>query len=139
MQALYLGICKGIFNYALEHARQRVQGGKVIIEHESVAVMLSEMAMLIDALEATLYDFAMAVQQGIGDRALKARYARIFPRDVFHRVMLLGMDVMGSTGIMRDHPMEKLIRDGLAFDHGDATISLNKLRIIPMIRKLTSL
>jgi hypothetical protein len=34
---------------------------------------------------------------------------------------------------------KKLIRDGLAFDHGDATISLNKLRIVPFIRKLTSL
>jgi len=46
---------------------------------------------------------------------------------------------MASTGIMRDHPMEKLIRDGLTFDHGDATISLNKLRIVPMLRKLQSL
>jgi len=139
MQALYLGICKGIFKHALDHAKQRVQGGKVIIEHESVAVMLSEMAMLIDALEATLYDFAMSVQEKIGDRGLKARYARIFPRDVFHKVMLLGMDILASNGIMRDHPMEKLIRDGLTFDHGDGTISLNKLRVVPMIRKLTNL
>jgi len=51
MQALNLGICKAIFKIALEHARQRVQGGKPIIEHESVGVMLGEMAMLIDVLK----------------------------------------------------------------------------------------
>jgi alkylation response protein AidB-like acyl-CoA dehydrogenase len=136
MQALYLGICKGLFKIALDHATQRVQGGKPIIEHQSVGLMLSEMAMTIDALEATLYDFASSLLVGVGDRTLKTRFARIFPRDCFIKVMLLAMDVVASSGIMRDHPMEKLIRDGLTFLHGDATNSLNKLRIIPMLKNL---
>jgi alkylation response protein AidB-like acyl-CoA dehydrogenase len=139
MQALYLGICKGIFKIALEHARQRVQGGKPIIEHPSVGMMLSEMAMMIDALEATLYDFAVSIKENIGDRGMKARFARIFPRDCFIKVMVLGMDVVASAGIMRDHPMEKLIRDGLTFGHGDGTTSLNKLRVIPFLKNMTSL
>ena len=138
MQALYLGICRGIFKIALEHARQRVQGGKPIIEHQSVAIMLSEMAMMVDALEATLYDFAVSIKENIGNRAMKARFARIFPRDCFIKVMVLGMDVVASAGIMRDHPMEKLIRDGLTFGHGDGTTSLNKLRVIPFLKNMTS-
>ena len=34
------------------------------------------------------------------------------------------MDVGASVGIVRDHLMEKLIRDGLTFLHVDGTISL---------------
>ncbi len=136
MQALYLGICKGMFKIALDHAQQRVQGGKPIIEHESVALMLSEMAMMIDAIEATLYDFASSLLMELGNRPLKTRFARIFPRESFVKVMLLAMDVVASSGIMRDHPLEKLIRDGLTFLHGDGTNSLNKLRVIPMLKSL---
>ena len=136
MQALYLGICKGMFKIALDHATQRVQGGKPIIEHENVGIMLSEMAMMIDAIEATLYDFASSLLLEVGNRPLKTRFARIFPREAFIRVMLLAMDVVASSGIMRDHPMEKLIRDGLTFLHGDGTNSLNKLRVIPMLKSL---
>lgn len=140
MPALYLGICKAIFKIALEHAKQRVQGGKPIIEHQSVGLMLAEMAMVIDALEATLYDFASSVKMELGvDRQLKTRFARIFPRECFVRVMLLGMDVVASAAIMRDHPMEKLIRDGLTFLHGDGTNSLNKLRVLPMLKGLTTI
>lgn len=137
MPALYLGICKGMLRIALDHAKQRVQGGKPIIEHQSVGLMLAEMAMVIDALEATLYDFAISVKEDPNvDRKLKTRFARIFPRDCFIRVMVLAMDVVASAGIMRDFPMEKLIRDGLTFLHGDGTNSLNKLRVLPMLKNL---
>jgi hypothetical protein len=35
---------------------------------------------------------------------------------------------------MRDNPMEKLIRDGLTFLHGDVTNSLTKLRVVPLLK-----
>ena len=58
------------------------------------------------------------------------------PRECFIRVMVLAMDVVASAAIMRDHPMEKLIRDGLTFLHGDGTGSLNRLRVLPMLKNL---
>jgi alkylation response protein AidB-like acyl-CoA dehydrogenase len=137
MVAMYLGICRGLFRISMDHARQRVQGGKPIIEHESVGLMLAEMAMVIDAVEANLYDFAVSVKEDPNvDRRLKTRFARIFPRECFLRVMVLAMDIVASSGIMRDFPMEKLIRDGLTFLHGDGTNSLNKLRVLPLLKTL---
>jgi alkylation response protein AidB-like acyl-CoA dehydrogenase len=137
MSALNLGVCRGMFKIALDHAKQRVQGGKPVIEHDSVGLMLAEMAMVIDTLEATLYDFASSVGTGMSvERTLKTRFARIYPRECFMKVMTLAMDVVASSAIMRDHPLEKLIRDGLTFLHGDGTSSLNRLRALPLIRKL---
>ena len=48
--------------------------------------------------------------------------------------MVLGLEIMGGAGIMRDNPMEKLIRDGLTFLHGDGTNSLTKLRVVPLLK-----
>ncbi len=135
--ALTLGICRGIFKIAMDHAKQRVQGGKPIIEHESVGLMLAEIAMLIDTLDASLYDIVSGfVMVPNFDGRLKNRFAAVFPREVIIRVIMLGLDIVASAGIMRDHPMEKLVRDGLTFLHGSATASLNKLRLLPFVRKL---
>ncbi len=137
MPALNLGICKGIFKLALDHAKQRVQGGKPVIEHESVALMLGEMAMLIDTLETNLWDLVSTFKADPAfDGRMKARFASIFPRDVLIKVIVLGLDILASAGIMRDFPMEKLVRDGLTFLHGSATASLHKLKLLPFIRKL---
>ena len=134
--ALTLGICRGMFNIAVDHAKQRIQGGKPIIEHESVGLMLAEIAMLIDTLEASLYDIASNyIADPQYDGRLRTRFAAVYPREVILRVIALSMDVVASAGIMRDHPMEKLIRDGLTFLHGSATASLNKLRLLPFVRK----
>ena len=38
-------------------------------------------------------------------------------------------DILGGSGIMRDFPAEKIIRDILTFLHGDGTDSLTLLRI----------
>ena len=51
------------------------------------------------------------------------------------RIMLLALDVMGGVGIMRDHPMEKFLRDGITWLHASGTNSLNKLRVAATLRK----
>ena len=48
--------------------------------------------------------------------------------------MILGLDILGGSGIMRDHPMEKLVRDALTFLHGDGTNSLTRLRVASLLR-----
>lgn len=132
--AVIRGICKAIYRIALEHARQRVQGGKVIIEHPTVGSMLSEMAMVTDVLEAYLFDIAYCVQNDPNYDRKKTRFGRIFARECFLRTIALGLDVLASAGIMRDHPMEKLVRDGLSILHGAGTSSLLKSRIVPWLK-----
>jgi alkylation response protein AidB-like acyl-CoA dehydrogenase len=132
--AVILGICKGIYRICLEHARQRVQGGKPIIEHPTVGSMLSEMAMLIDVLEAYMFDIAYWIQTDPNYDRKKPRFGRIFARECVLKTIALSLDIMASSGIMRDHPIEKLIRDGLTLLHGAGTNSLHKVRIVPWLK-----
>ncbi len=132
MPASYLGICKAMYKIALEHARQRVQGGKPIIEHQSVGAMLGEMAMIIDTLEAYVYDIAYSIQNDPKRFDVrKTSFGRIFSRESAGKIVTLGLDILAGAGIMRDHPMEKLVRDALTLLHGSGTNSLLKLKVAP--------
>jgi len=133
--AMTLGICKAIYNLALEHARQRVQGGRIIIGHPTVGTMLAEMRVLTDTLETYLFDCAFQIRDNPKFDRRKSTYTSIFSRDCFTKIMLLALDVMGGVGIMRDHPMEKFLRDGITWLHASGTSSLNKLRVAATLRK----
>ena len=132
--AVCLGLCKAIYRICLDHARERVQGGKPIIEHPTVGSMLSEMAMMIDVQEAYMYDTAVCIQSDPKYDRKKTRFGRIFARDCMHKTTQLAIDIMASSAIMRDHPIEKLIRDGMTKHHGSGPNSLLKLRIIPWLK-----
>jgi len=129
--AVVLGLCKAIYKICLDHARERVQGGKPIIQHPTVGSMLSEMAMMIDVQEGYMYDTAMCIQTDPKYDRRKVRFGRIFARECMHKTTQLALDIMASSGIMRDHPIEKLIRDGLTKHHGSGPNSLLRLRIMP--------
>lgn len=129
-----LGIIKAIYRIALDHARKRVQGGRPIIEHQSVGAMLSELAMLVDVLEGYLYDIAYSVKNDQNLDRKKTRFSTIFSRECVIRAIVLGLDIMASAATMKDHPMEKLARDGLTLLHGGGTNSLLKVRIVPWLR-----
>jgi alkylation response protein AidB-like acyl-CoA dehydrogenase len=133
--AMTLGMCRAIYRIALEHARLRVQGGKPIVEHQTVGSMLAEMGMLTDNLETYLYETAFQIRDNPKFDRRKATYLNICSRDFFMKIMLLALDVMGGVGIMRDHPMEKFLRDGITWLHASGTNSLNKLRVAATLRK----
>jgi len=132
--AMTLGICRAICKLALEHARQRIQGGKPIIEHQTVGSMLAEMSILTDNLETYLYETAIQIRDNPKFDSRKATYVNISSRESFMKIMLLALDIMGGVGIMRDHPMEKFLRDGITWLHASGTNSLNRLRVAATLR-----
>jgi alkylation response protein AidB-like acyl-CoA dehydrogenase len=133
--SMTLGICRAIYKLALEHAKQRVQGGKPIIGHQTVGTMLAEMSMLVDNLETYLYETAFQIRDNPKFDRSRVTYVNITSRESFMRIMMLALDVMGGVGIMRDHPMEKFLRDGITWLHASGTNSLNKLRVAANLRK----
>ena len=96
--------------------------------------MLAEIAMAIDTLEGYMWDTAYHLKNDQNFDPKKTRFGKIFASDCIVKCMVLGLEIMGGAGIMRDNPMEKLIRDGLTFLHGDGTNSLTKLRVVPLLK-----
>jgi alkylation response protein AidB-like acyl-CoA dehydrogenase len=133
---MILGICKAIYRIAFDHAKNRIQGGTVIFKHPTVASMLSDMAMMIDILETYYYDAAYSAQNDPNFDRKRARFATIFARECVLKMIAHGLDITASSGIMHDHPMEKLVRDGLSVLHAAGTSSLFKVRMMSLLKQV---
>ncbi|HEX8733098.1 MAG TPA: acyl-CoA dehydrogenase family protein, partial [Ktedonobacterales bacterium] len=53
-----VGVARGAFEYAVQYARQRVQFGKPITEHEGVQFLIADLATQIDAARLLVYQAA---------------------------------------------------------------------------------
>src|SRR5690606_4704463 len=56
--ATVLGVGRAAYEYALQYAKERKQGGRPIIDHQAVAMMLATMAMKLDAARAQVWKTA---------------------------------------------------------------------------------
>ncbi len=111
--AIGLGIARRAHREALAYCRTRVQGGRPIIEHQSVAGALwraaSATAVAGLALEqslATPEDDLPALRAALALRSATA--------DLVPRVTVDMLELLGGYGVTTDYPMEKLFRDGRA-------------------------
>ncbi|MFC1798297.1 acyl-CoA dehydrogenase family protein [Thermodesulfobacteriota bacterium] len=122
------GIMRGIFNFCNGYAKQRIQGGKPIIEHQNVQSMLAKMLMDIEVAEQFMWRICWGVENDPTFNPRFTRYGKVFSDQASLRVIGKALDILGGVGILRDYPVEKMIRDLLTFLHGDGTDSLNLLR-----------
>jgi alkylation response protein AidB-like acyl-CoA dehydrogenase len=130
--AFGLALARAAFEYALEYAKTRVQGGRPIIEHPTVALRLGEMATLIEAARAVSIQAAWMADQPNYD-SLRGLLSSIFASDVGPQVCDLAMQLMGGYGYMKDYPIEKIMRDTLMCYHIDGTSDVHKIKIGEML------
>ena len=56
--------------------------------------------------------------------------AKVFAADAAVDVCLKAMEILGGLAIMREHPVQKYMRDCLSFLHSDGTQQMHKLKIL---------
>ena len=116
--AAAVGCARKSSEHAHDHARERVQGGKPIIEHQTVGYMLCDNLMELDAARRSLQAAAWAAEQGEDAEPWRSFLAKAFAAESCERVARRAMEVWGGAGYMTEAPMERLVRDVVAFSHG---------------------
>jgi len=106
-----VGIARGAFEYALGYCKQRVVGGKPLIEHSLIAAMFSDMATKIDASRLLVYRSAWSNMNRHADRARFSDMAKVFSTNTAMEVTTQCVQVMGSYGYSKEYPVEKYMRD----------------------------
>ena len=99
--AIARGIARRAYEMALEYARERLQGGVAIIEHDAVSDMLAAMAAraALPLPAAIGQAQAISVKAGLTDAAVATTIDAV--------------QVFGGTGYMRETGIEKLMRDAM--------------------------
>ena len=126
--ATALGVGRAAYEYALGYAKQRVQGGKPVVEQQAVAMMLGTMAMKIDAARLQIWKAAwLADRRQPAARAL-GLLAKVNASETAFECCKLAGEILGGASIMHDHPVEKYLRDASSFLHSDGTNQMCLLR-----------
>ena len=123
-----VGLARAAYEYALQYARERVQFGKPIMQHQAVAFMLADMATQIDAARLLTWHAARLADQE-KPCTKEASMAKLFAGDVAMRVTTDAVQVLGGYGFMRDYPVEKWMRDAKILQIYEGTAQIQQLII----------
>lgn len=130
-----LGVAVSAYERTLRWTRERVQGGRRLIDHDTTAEDLAEMRMLIDAARAYIHVAAAQAEQGtLSDPTLGA-LPKVFASRVAWRVVTRALELHGGYGYMRETGVEKLVRDAAAFLHSDGANRSLLLKAARFIRE----
>ncbi|MFQ5879675.1 MAG: acyl-CoA dehydrogenase family protein [Dehalococcoidia bacterium] len=123
-----MALSRAAFDAARQYAKDRVQGGKPIIKHQAVAMMLADMFIDIQTGRNLVWRLAQLAKVMQSDRLLRIA-TKVFCTEAAVRVCKTAMEIHGGLGIMRELPIQKYIRDALVLPHMDGTNQVNRIRL----------
>jgi alkylation response protein AidB-like acyl-CoA dehydrogenase len=113
MAQIFVGVARAAYEHALAYARERVQGGVAIIEHQSVKSRLFKMFAKVEAARAIARRVAL-FNAGGAPRIEYCIAAKTFVTNTAFEVANEALQIYGGNGLSREYPMEKLLRDARA-------------------------
>ena len=113
MGQLFVGVARAAYEHAVAYAKERVQGGVPIFEHQSVRGRLFKMFTKVEAARALARRVALynatsppMVQYSIA--------TKVFCTTTAFEVASEAIQIFGGNGLSREYPVEKLLRDARA-------------------------
>ncbi len=125
-----LGIARRAYEESLEYARNRVQGGKPIIEHHLISSLLLEMFTRLEASRTMMWRSACSIDNGGNDDPKLARATKVMTVESLQYIARHAVEIWGGMGVMKEAPMEKLYRDAIQLFHMGNTNQVNMLKAI---------
>jgi alkylation response protein AidB-like acyl-CoA dehydrogenase len=125
-----LGVGVRAFEVTSDYVQNYVQGGRILIKHQAVALRLAEMATRIEATRALLDRAAEAVDAKAPEADALCNMAKLFASEEILKVAHHAVELHGGNGMMLDFGVEKLLRDAAIFPHMDGTVDVSKFKIV---------
>ena len=130
--ALSVGIAKGAFQASLKYAKERIQFGKPIAQHQAIAFKLADMATTIEASELLLHN-AVNEKSNKGNVTLSGAMAKYYSSEVAVKVSNDAVQILGGYGYTKDFSVERFYRDSKLCTIGEGTSEIQKIVISKQI------
>jgi acyl-CoA dehydrogenase len=122
------GLARAALEYATQYARERVQFGKPIAEHQAVSFRLADMALRVDASRLLVWRAAKLIDAG--ERATtEAAMAKLHASETAMWCTWAALQTLGGWGYSREHPVEKWMRDAKLEEIEEGTSDIQRLVI----------
>jgi acyl-CoA dehydrogenase len=112
--AAAVGLARAGYEYAREYAKNRVQFGEPIAYRQSIAFMLAEMAIDVDAARLLVWEAAWKLDQG-QDATRETAVMKKYVDDVVLSVADRSVQTLGGYGYIREYPAELWLRNARGF------------------------
>jgi acyl-CoA dehydrogenase len=122
-----LGIARAAYEYALAYARERVQFGKPIVEHQAVAFALADMRTEIDAARLLVWRAAWMGRNNRTFEAAEGSMSKLKAGEVAVAVTEKAVQLLGGAGYLREHPVERWYRDAKIYTIFEGTSEIQRL------------
>ena len=86
------------------------------------------MYQVLHAGRTLLWRLAWAGDTGQVDPALM-HSTKVFCTEAALKICLTAMEIFGGSGVMRELPMQKFVRDAMVFQHMDGTQEINRIKV----------
>lgn len=114
MGAMFTGVARAAYEEALAYAKQRVQGGVALFEHQLIKHKLFSMFTKIEAARA-LSRAAMIYNYNNTPPSVEYSIAsKVFCTQTAFDVSSEAIQIFGGNGLAREYPVEKFFRDARA-------------------------
>ncbi|MEU7944018.1 acyl-CoA dehydrogenase family protein [Micromonospora taraxaci] len=124
-----LGVARAAYEYSLDYAKDRVQFGRPIIEHQAVAFALADMRMEIDAARLLVWRASWMGRNNRPFTAGEGSMSKLKAGEVAVSVTEKAVQLLGGAGFLRDHPVERWYRDAKIYTIFEGTSEIQRLVI----------
>lgn len=132
----HLGWAERTWEDMKEYAKARIQGGKPIIQHPNVGILLAETDTLLYNWKLLQYQDAWATMGKGAEKDVLGWY-RInwFAKHVLERIIQVGLEVYGGIGVQKELTFEHFARVSMSMFHGGSTGILSLVKAASIIEK----
>ena len=124
--ALAIGAARAATEYAIAYAQERIAFGKPIASFQGVAFPLADADIAIDAARLSVWATATKIDRCDDPEELEQATTLTVTRtcDIMQRVARDAVQVLGGSGFIRDHPVERWWR---------AVVTLGSIDFDPLV------
>ena len=108
--AMAIGTCEAVKKYCIQYANERTAFGEPISHRQSVAFMVADMAIEIDAMRMLVLNAASLAESGKPFHR-EAYLARLLCAEKSMKIGTDGVQILGGHGFTKEHPVERWYRD----------------------------
>jgi len=130
----FIGMAQHLLDLSIKQAKTRVQFGRPIGDFQAIQHMLAEIATEIYAARCMVYDVIGKIDCGQEDRA-GASMAKLYAAEVVNRAADKAVQIFGSKGLEKGHPVEKMYRSARMYRILSGTSEIQKNTIAKELLK----
>jgi hypothetical protein len=123
-----LGIARAAFEAALAYSQQRVQFGRKLADHQSIANYLADMHTRINAARLLILHAARMRSEGMPCLS-EASQAKLYASELAEWVCSKAIQVHGGYGYLEDYPVERHYRDARITQIYEGTSEIQRMLI----------